>query len=536
MKYFVTFLLFCQALLSYSQEARYDSLQNINKGNYTQLVGQTLYAPKGELVVRNLFWSNKSGKIYKPHPDWVLYPKYSIPDDVLNKHYLIEKIITKSTPLLKTRITETDEVVYINLDALLNYTTSPVMFVDGYIQKCKQLFLNRHLYMDKTKYMKSLPSSFNTKAPNLASFYCNNIRVTTTTSQNYGGLLLLSDRTTSSTPTEINIVDYQKSQVSKSKADEIIRQAEIKIEIENKEKAQRQQYADSIARKYETCEDPEWKSKAKIDQHYSTLLYNSDFPYVDFEKYDKSTRFLVRCNKRTETVMGHHPIKIKVQGGGRTNIADLNNCFVKFKSIRRGSISFTTNSQVRPQMTFETEDGTTLTFDCQTEADFIQLPYLFNVDAIELARIVLIGVRIWGTRETMFPYTPLTIIGVGIGKSTKYQHEVMVIDNQGKKHSIQTNLSLTNALTLEDDDNHFIDYYKFSDPEKAFPKIPKSDWNLIRQGRIRIGMSKDACTLSWGEPDDINTSRGRWGVHEQWVYPKNRYVYFENGKLSAIQD
>ena len=74
--------------MSYSQEARYDSLQNINKGNYTQLVGQTLYAPKGELVVRNLFWSNKSGKIYKPHPDWVLYPKYSIPDDVLNKHYL----------------------------------------------------------------------------------------------------------------------------------------------------------------------------------------------------------------------------------------------------------------------------------------------------------------------------------------------------------------------------------------------------------------------------------------------------------------
>lgn len=112
----------------------------------------------------------------------------------------------------------------------------------------------------------------------------------------------------------------------------------------------------------------------------------------------------------------------------------------------------------------------------------------------------------------------------------------MVIDNQGKKHRIQTNLSLTNALTLEDEDNHFIDYYKFSDPEKAFPRIPKSDWNLIRLGRIRIGMSKDACKLSWGEPDDINTSRGSWGVHEQWVYPKNRYVYFENGKLSAIQD
>lgn len=187
-------------------------------------------------------------------------------------------------------------------------------------------------------------------------------------------------------------------------------------------------------------------------------------------------------------------------------------------------------------MTFETDDGTTLTYKCKSNADCIRLPYLFNVKDVEIARIVLIGTKVWGTRDTRFPYAPLTIIGVGIGKSTKYQHEILVSDSHGEKHSIQANLSLTNALTLEDEDNLFIDHYKFSDPEKAFPRIPKSDWNLIRQGRIRIGMSKDACRLSWGEPDDINTSRGRWGVHEQWVYSRNRYVYFDNGKLSAIQD
>ena len=250
------FIVLCSfPLLSFAQEVRYDSLQNINKSNYTQLVGQTLYAPRGEMVVKNLFWSNKSGKIYKPHPDWILYPKYSIPDDVLNKHYLIEKVITKSVTLLKTRITETDEVVYINLDALLNYSTSPVMFVDGYIKKCRQLFLNRHLYLDKTKFKKSLPSSFNTKVPNLASFYCNNIRVTTMTSQNYGGLLLLSDRTTSSTPTEINIVDYLKSQVSKSKADEMIHQKEIELANKEREDSIRKAKEDSIARqkKLEYC-------------------------------------------------------------------------------------------------------------------------------------------------------------------------------------------------------------------------------------------------------------------------------------------
>ena len=319
-----------------------------------------------------------------------------------------------------------------------------------------------------------------------------------------------------------------------SKANAYLAAAKKKMQEQvAKEKAHKQAIADSIAKVYEVYEDPEWKSKAKIDQHYSTLLYESDFPYIAYEKYDKSTRFLVRSNDRSGNGI-YGRIIVKVQGGGRNKIEDLNNCFVRFKSFRSGSIS--TRELVKALMTFETDDGTTLTYECKSNADCIRLPYLFNVKDVEIARIVLIGTKVWGTRDTRFPYAPLTIIGVGIGKSTKYQHKILLIDSQGEKHSIQANLSLTNALTLEDEDHLFIDHYKFSNPEKAFPRIPKSDWNLIRQGRIRIGMSKDACRLSWGEPDDINTSRGRWGVHEQWVYSRNRYVYFDNGKLSAIQD
>ena len=40
--------------------------------------------------------------------------------------------------------------------------------------------------------------------------------------------------------------------------------------------------------------------------------------------------------------------------------------------------------------------------------------------------------------------------------------------------------------------------------------------------------------LSWGKPRNINRSIGKWGVHEQWVYP-NRYLYFENGILTSLQ-
>lgn len=49
-------------------------------------------------------------------------------------------------------------------------------------------------------------------------------------------------------------------------------------------------------------------------------------------------------------------------------------------------------------------------------------------------------------------------------------------------------------------------------------------------------MTAQEVRLSWGNPKDINVSEGIWGVHEQWVYDDEYvYVYFENGRVSAIQ-
>lgn len=50
-------------------------------------------------------------------------------------------------------------------------------------------------------------------------------------------------------------------------------------------------------------------------------------------------------------------------------------------------------------------------------------------------------------------------------------------------------------------------------------------------------MTDKMAKASLGNPDDINKSTGSWGVHEQWVYSKKDiYLYFENGKLTSIQD
>ena len=54
---------------------------------------------------------------------------------------------------------------------------------------------------------------------------------------------------------------------------------------------------------------------------------------------------------------------------------------------------------------------------------------------------------------------------------------------------------------------------------------------------IRIGMSAyDARNSRWGEPSRVNKTTTALGVTEQWVYGINRYLYFTNGTLTAIQD
>ena len=69
-----------------------------------------------------------------------------------------------------------------------------------------------------------------------------------------------------------------------------------------------------------------------------------------------------------------------------------------------------------------------------------------------------------------------------------------------------------------------------------YRKYGKYNADLILQGRVRIGMSREMCREAWGVPDDINSSSGSWGVHEQWVYGTGSYLYFENGVLDAIQN
>lgn len=58
---------------------------------------------------------------------------------------------------------------------------------------------------------------------------------------------------------------------------------------------------------------------------------------------------------------------------------------------------------------------------------------------------------------------------------------------------------------------------------------------------VVLGMTPDQARAAWGHPIDINRTVSRWGTREQWVYGSYRYggrkyIYFQDGVLTSIQD
>lgn len=91
----------------------------------------------------------------------------------------------------------------------------------------------------------------------------------------------------------------------------------------------------------------------------------------------------------------------------------------------------------------------------------------------------------------------------------------------------------------------------------VYPEEPSIFWNKLKEEKkikndkllqqqklqskkpgVKIGMtSKDVIKkTSWGKPQSINKTTNQYGVHEQWIYGDGNYLYFENGRLTSIQN
>jgi hypothetical protein len=76
--------------------------------------------------------------------------------------------------------------------------------------------------------------------------------------------------------------------------------------------------------------------------------------------------------------------------------------------------------------------------------------------------------------------------------------------------------------------------YTLSEAENHKKKFGHNNFYKILQGKVKIGMTREMCKLSWGKPKRINETITSGKKTEQWIYSDNN-LYFDNDILTAIQ-
>ena len=73
--------------------------------------------------------------------------------------------------------------------------------------------------------------------------------------------------------------------------------------------------------------------------------------------------------------------------------------------------------------------------------------------------------------------------------------------------------------------------FSFTDIRKSYKTITDVNWERIINGQIAVGMTKDECSLSLGNPSSIERMPTHGGMYERWSYDNGEYVIFEDGLL-----
>ena len=72
--------------------------------------------------------------------------------------------------------------------------------------------------------------------------------------------------------------------------------------------------------------------------------------------------------------------------------------------------------------------------------------------------------------------------------------------------------------------------------------LTKADAYASITRSVDIGMTEKQVRTAWGYPRDINRTRSIYGESEQWCYggetrySRLKYVYFQGGRVTSIQD
>lgn len=104
--------------------------------------------------------------------------------------------------------------------------------------------------------------------------------------------------------------------------------------------------------------------------------------------------------------------------------------------------------------------------------------------------------------------------------------KVKIRTSQGEEAYLQMNYTSDSH-----DSRDFSSIFFLTDPKVRYPNITAEHWHLIQQGKVAIGMTKDECRLSLGNPDELRSGHNTAQTMDIWQYSNGGFLLFTDGLL-----
>ncbi len=177
--------------------------------------------------------------------------------------------------------------------------------------------------------------------------------------------------------------------------------------------------------------------------------------------------------------------------------------------------------------------------DAMKEIDSTKLPLLADIDLVEGWQQKLNGLTLWtksnlwydknGYRLPGLKFAKVKVIDV-IPSDGDFPMKVKISGPAGEEAYMNMNYTSDTY-----DSRNFASIFYFSDPKAKYPNITDENWTLIQHGKVGIGMTKEECKLSIGNPDELQSGHSRSQTMDIWQYNDGTFLMFEDGLLTRFR-
>ncbi len=172
----------------------------------------------------------------------------------------------------------------------------------------------------------------------------------------------------------------------------------------------------------------------------------------------------------------------------------------------------------------------------------LEIPFTIDADVIDSVAHRLIGKHLYiiAQRRMTWPdgaiITPRRYVGVTVRDvrgGTAELPVIVVIEPDDAPGTLQAvYMTLGDGATAT---RNFDKVFTLDNPRSRYPRIEDDVWQLICDGKIRLGMTPDECRLSLGAPNEYLKVPSTAGMVERWTYPDGVFLIFEDGVLARYR-